>query len=134
MEAAGAGKMPAMISVCRSNSRRSPSSGITRTHPGRKEVEATFPSLQSLSFLYRLKYTAAFSSPIRVRAHRFWVLQDVGHCEGDVCWRELALPFTHPGGSGGGVTTGDDVSLAALWAMILSFLGTAVLVITRAYW
>ena len=71
-------------------------------------------------------------SSTRARAHRFWVLQDVGHCEGDACWYELAYPFTHPGPDG--ATTGDDVSLSTLWALILSFLGTAVLAATSAYW
>lgn len=64
---------------------------------------------------------------------RFWVLQDVGHCEGDACWAELAYPFTHHGWPDG-ARTGDDVSFSTLWALILSFLGTAVLVTTSAYW
>ena len=72
--------------------------------------------------------------PPSLRAHRFWVLQDVGHCEGDACWHELAYPFTHPAGPDGGAATGDDVSLSTLWALILSFLGTAVLAATSAYW
>ena len=55
------------------------------------------------SRVFRLKYTAP-SISLYVRAHRFWVLQDVGHCEGDACWSELAFPFTHHRPDG--VTTG----------------------------
>ncbi len=90
---------------------------------------------------YDLSARVAFEEvPLRWRhanTSRFWVLQDLGYCVGDICWDELAFPFSHAAAlaqSQPEETGGDAVSYATQWGIVLVAIGTCVLYLASDYW
>ena len=80
---------------------------------------------------FELKSTVQFIE-VPVQWHyqntsKFWILQDLDECEGDICWNQLMYPFTH-------AKMGDQIAFVTMWGLTLLPLTIFLLWFLRYFW
>ena len=58
---------------------------------------------------------------------KFWILQRLNLCEGDICWSDIFYPFTH-------MKDGDQVAFATMWGLTLIPCGLYLIWFLRSFW
>ena len=58
---------------------------------------------------------------------KFWILQRLNLCEGDICWSDIFYPFTH-------MKDGDQVAFATMWGLTLIPCGLYLIWFLRGFW
>ena len=64
---------------------------------------------------------------------KFWILQSLNICDGDICWNEIMYPFTHakqiyP------FTIGDEIAFATMWGLALTPTALFIMWFLRYFW
>ena len=58
---------------------------------------------------------------------KFWILQRLNLCDGDICWSDILYPFTH-------MEDGDQVAFATMWGLTLVPCGMYLIWFLRGFW